>query len=222
ALEFWSSRLADAGIVSTRDGDRLRFEDPEGLAHELIAADVPDAPLIAAHPDVPAEVALRGFDGVRAYSDRPDRSAAALADVLNFGVRPDDTATFEARGRQRGATYAYDPAPAERGMQGAGTVHHVAWSAALDEIEGWQRRVTGAGLHATPVIDRFYFRSVYFREPSGVLFEIATRGPGFAVDEDPSTLGESVALPPFLEARRAEIERALTPLPTPRRPAPGA
>jgi glyoxalase family protein len=222
ALEFWSSRLADEGVASTRDGDRLSFADPEGLAHELVVADVPDAPLIADHPEVPREAALRGFDGVRAYNDRPERSAALLADVLNFGILPDDTASYEARGQARGGTYTYDPAPAERGLQGAGTVHHIAWSAALDEIEPWQERLTEAGVRPTPVIDRFYFRSVYFREPSGVLFEIATRGPGFAVDEDAATLGESVALPPFLEPHRARIEQVLTPLPSPRRTAPAA
>src|SRR5690606_16642501 len=127
----------DDGVATERDGDRLRFADPEGLAHELVVADVPDAPLVADHPEVPREVAIRGFDGVRAYSDRPDRSAAILTDVLSFRRR--DETTFEARGEQRGATYTYDPAPEGRGLQGAGTVHHVAWSAALEEIEEWQR-----------------------------------------------------------------------------------
>jgi glyoxalase family protein len=218
ALDFWAARLAAEGIDTERDGDRLRFADPEGLAHELVVATVPDPPLLADHPEVPREHALQGFDGVRAYSDRPDRSAPLLADVLNFAVVPDAPATFEARGNERGGTYAYDPAPPERGLQGAGTVHHIAWSAGLDEIEAWQQRVTESGARPTPVIDRFYFRSVYFREPSGVLFEIATRGPGFAVDEDPSSLGESVALPPFLEPHRARIEEVLTPLPNPRQP----
>jgi glyoxalase family protein len=92
-------------------------------------------------------------------------------------------------------------------------VHHVAWATRLDEQDSWQEHVTGAGLHATPVIDRFYFRSIYFREPSGVLFELATMGPGFSVDEDPAHLGEGLALPPFLESRREQIERTLTPLP---------
>jgi glyoxalase family protein len=216
ALDFWAGRLAGEGVATERDGDRLRFADPEELEHELVAADVPDAPLIADHPDVPREVAIRGFDGVRAYSDRPDRSAPLLGEVLGFRAVSDAPATYESRGQQRGGTYTYDPAPAARGLQGAGTVHHIAWSAGLDEIDDWQQRVTEAGARPTPVIDRFYFRSVYFREPSGVLFEIATRGPGFDVDEDAARLGEKVALPPFLEPHRARIEEVLTPLPNPR------
>jgi glyoxalase family protein len=182
---------------------------------------VADAPLIADHPEVPREMALRGFDGVRAYNDQPARSAPLLTGVLGF--RPDDAdpeRAFEARGERRGGTYVYDPAPDERGLQGAGTVHHVAWSAGLDEIEGWQQRLAEIGARPTPVIDRFYFQSVYFREPSGVLFEIATRGPGFAVDEDPAHLGERVALPPFLEPQRDRIEQVLSPLPNPRHATP--
>jgi glyoxalase family protein len=215
ALGFWAARLGDDGIATERDGDRLTFADPEGLVHVLVAnRDVPDPPLIAQHPEVAPEVAIRGFDGVRAYSDRPERSAPLLTGVLPFDGHD---GRFEARGDQRGGTYAYDPAPDQRGLQGAGTVHHIAWSAALDEIEPWQQRLAQTpAVHPTPVIDRFYFRSVYFREPSGVLFEIATRGPGFDVDEDAARLGESVALPPFLESRRAQIERTLTPLPNPR------
>jgi glyoxalase family protein len=218
AIDFWERRLEGEGIETERDGDRLRFADPEGLAHELVVSQVPDPPLIADHPEVPREHALQGFDGVRAYNDRPDASAPLLADVLSFASVPDAPATFESRGSERGGTYAYDPAPSERGVQGAGTVHHVAWSAGLDEIDDWQHRLTEAGARPTPVIDRFYFRSVYFREPSGVLFEIATRGPGFAVDEDAASLGESVALPPFLEPYRERIEQVLTPLPNPRQP----
>jgi glyoxalase family protein len=217
ALDFWAARLGAEGVATEHDGDRLRFADPEGLAHELVVAIVPDAPLIADHPEVPREVAIQGFDGVRAYSDEPGRSGPLLTGVLGFRPQADEPERgFEARGDARGGTYAYDPAPDDRGLQGAGTVHHVAWSAALDEIEGWQERLTEVGAHPTPVIDRFYFRSVYFREPSGVLFEIATRGPGFSVDEDPAHLGEQVALPPFLEPHRERIEQVLTPLPSPR------
>ncbi len=95
-------------------------------------------------------------------------------------------------------------------------MHHIAWSIGLGDQDAWQQRVTQAGLHATPVIDRFYFRSIYFREPSGILFELATRGPGFTVDEPLETLGEGLALPPFLEPQRASIEARLAPLPTPR------
>jgi glyoxalase family protein len=220
ALEFWAARLASEGVETSRDagvdarGPRLRFADPEGLGHELAVATVADAPLIADHPEIPREHALRGFDGVRAYASDPARSADLLGETLGFAAR--DTVTHEARGRERGATYAYDAPPEARGRPSAGTVHHVAWSAAPQDIEAWRERVAAAGARPTPVIDRFYFRSVYFREPSGVLFEIATRGPGFAVDEDPAHLGERIALPPFLEPQRERIERTLTPLPDPR------
>jgi glyoxalase family protein len=213
ALGFWAERLAEEGIETERIGGRLRFADPEGLGHELTVASVPDEPLIADHPEVPAEVALQGFDGVRAYTDDPERSRALLEDALGFSPTGDG---WEARGEHRGGLYAYEEGPAEPGMQGAGTVHHVAWASEIEDHETWRDRVVSAGARPTPVIDRFWFRSVYFREPSGVVFEIATLGPGFTADEPLERLGETVSLPPFLEDRRAEIEARLTPLPSPR------
>jgi glyoxalase family protein len=101
-------------------------------------------------------------------------------------------------------------------VPGAGTVHHIAFASSLEEHDAWQARVTEAGVRATPVIDRYYFRSVYFREPSGVLFELATIGPGFDADEDAAHLGERLSLPPKFEHLRAQVERTLTPLPDPR------
>ncbi len=114
------------------------------------------------------------------------------------------------------ALYAYDPPPEERGLQGAGSVHHVAWASRMDEHERWRQRVINAGAHPTPVIDRFYFRSVYFREPSGVLFEIATLGPGFTADEPLESLGEKLSLPPDYERLRDQIEAQVTPIVNPR------
>ena len=216
ALDFWDRRLADAGIEVTRGEDGLRFADPEGLGHELVVSQLEDQPLIAEHPEVPAEHALQGFDGVRAFTDDPERSRGLLEDALGF--EPAGSG-WEARGKRRGGTYAYDEAPGERGLQGAGTVHHVAWASETDEHESWRQRALEGGAHPTPVIDRFWFQSIYFREPSGVLFEIATLDPGFAVDEDPEHLGEKLILPPFLEDRREEIERALTPIVNPRQKA---
>ncbi len=119
-------------------------------------------------------------------------------------------------GVRRGGIYAYDPPPTERGLRGAGTVHHVAWAAPPEDEDAWQRRVTEAGAQPTPVIDRHYFRSVYFREPSGVLFEIASIGPGFTVDEPLEHLGEKLSLTPQFERLRDEIEPTLTPLRSPR------
>ena len=104
----------------------------------------------------------------------------------------------------------------EPGQGGAGTVHHVAWSTELAEQEAWQQRVAASGARPTEIVDRFWFRSVYFREPGGVLFELATTGPGFAVDEPLEHLGETLVLPPAFEHLRARIEPLLTPLPDPR------
>ncbi|HEY6780135.1 MAG TPA: VOC family protein, partial [Thermoleophilaceae bacterium] len=120
---------------------------------------------------------------------------------------------WEARGPDRGGLYAYDPAPEARSVQGAGTVHHVAWNSAAEDHEAWRERVLAAGGRPTPVIDRFWFRSIYFREPSGVLFELATPDPGFTVDESLETLGEKLVLPPAFESQRERIEAVLKPLP---------
>ena len=212
ALDFWAERLSAAGFDSERVDDGLRFADPEGLEHELVVATVDDAPLIADHPEVPAEFALQGFHGARAYSAAPERSAELL-DSLEF-ERTDDG--WEARGDARGGLWAYDEPPAERGIEGAGTVHHIAWASETDQHLDWRERAIAGGAHPTPVIDRFWFRSIYFREPSGVLFEVATLGPGFGVDEDAEHLGEKLILPPFLEDQREQIEAVLTPVTNPR------
>ena len=158
-------------------------------------------------------MALQGFDSVRAYASDAERSRPLLEEALAFEPAGDG---WEARGERRGGLYAYDAPPPERGLQGAGTVHHVAWASHDDEHETWRERVLAAGARPTPVIDRFWFRSIYFREPSGVLFELATFSPGFAADEDLEHLGESLVLPPFLESRREEIEARLTPIQNPR------
>ena len=212
ALDFWADRLARRGVEVDRDGDHLLFADPEGLEHELLVAAVDDAPLIADHPEVPAELALQGFHGARAYTADPERSAELL-ESLQFERAGDG---WEARGDSRGGLWFYDEPPAEPGIEGAGTVHHIAWASEMDEHLAWRERAIIGGAHPTPVIDRFWFRSIYFREPSGVLFEVATLGPGFGIDEDPDHLGEELILPPFLERRRAHIEAALTPVVNPR------
>jgi len=215
SLDFWEERLRGEGVAVERAGDALRFADPEGLGHELAVVRSGDEPLMARHAEVPPEHALRGFHGVRAYAGAPEPSRALLEDGLGFA--PVGEAAWEARGAHRGSTYAYDPPPAERPLRGAGTVHHVAWGVPAGEIDEWRRRAGEAAARPTPVIERFYFRSVYFFEPSGVLFELATMGPGFAVDEDPELLGESLSLPPAFAHMRDEVERVLAPLPDIRR-----
>ena len=214
ALDFWESRLAGEGVETTREDSRLRFADPEGLGLELTVSDSDDRPLVARHPEISAELAIQGFDGVRAYASDPEQSRHLLEQVMAF--TPLDPTTWEVRGSERGGRYGYDAPPPEPGVPGAGTVHHVAWASTMEDHAAWQRRVTEAGMRATPVIDRFWFRSVYFREPTGVLFELATLGPGFGVAEEPEHLGEALILPPAFEHRRAEVEQILTPLPDPR------
>lgn len=207
ALGFWERRLAGEGISAQRRPGSLRCADPEGLALELVLDDSEDEPLAARRPEIPEEVALRGFAGVRAFSAEPEVSRPFLEEVLGFSPG------FEARGAARGSTYVYDAPPAGPGVPGAGTVHHVAWSSPMEEHEAWRERVAASGARPTPVVDRFYFRSIYFREPSGVLFEIATLGPGFAADEPLEHLGESLSLPPAFEHLRSRLEQVLTPLP---------
>jgi glyoxalase family protein len=213
ALDFWADRLGAERIEIERTGDRLSFADPEGLGLELRVVATEDEPLVARHPEIPEEHALQGFDGVRAFSGDPGRSRSFLVETLGFSPKGDDA--HEVRGETRGSVYAYDRSE-ERGLGGAGTVHHVAWSSGMDDHEAWQRRVAESGARPTPIIDRFWFRSIYFREPSGVLFEIATVGPGFTADEPVETLGERLVLPPAFEHLRAEVEKRLTPLPDPR------
>jgi glyoxalase family protein len=204
ALEFWAGRVG-----GTREYGGLLFEDPEGLALELVVDDSGDPPLVARHPEIPEEFVLRGFAGVRAFSSEQERSAPFLH---GLGFTPG----WETRGVLRGGFYVYDDPPEQRGMSGAGTVHHVAWACELGAEEAWRDRVREAGVQPTPVIDRFYFRSVYFREPSGVLFEIATLGPGFTSDEPLESLGERLSLPPNYEPYRGQLEKTLTPLPSTR------
>jgi glyoxalase family protein len=208
ALDFWADRLDVA-----RDGDTLSFADPEGLQHQLVIAKVADEPLIAEHPEIPRELALQGFEGVRAFGRDTGERAQEFFEALGF----DPSANrWETRGASRCGWIAFEAAPDESGIPGAGTVHHVAWASTIEDEAAWRERVAAAGGRPTDVIDRFWFQSIYFREPNGVLFEIATLGPGFAADEDLAHLGEKLILPPAFEHLRAQVEPILTPLPDPR------
>jgi glyoxalase family protein len=211
SLDFWEQRLAGEQVETRRDGGSLFFADFEGLGFELRVADTPDPPLVAESPEIPPEHALQGFLAARAYARDPERSRPML-EGLGFEEREDG---WEARGDYRGGTWHYDDPPAEPGVQGAGTVHHIAWSTPLDEHGAWVEKAAQAGAQPTPVIDRFWFHSIYFREPSGVLFEIASLGPGFDVDEPLEHLGETLVLPPRFEPMRAQIEPLLTPIEPP-------
>jgi glyoxalase family protein len=213
ALGFWQRRLGAEGIETSRSGESLFFSDREGLDLELTVDRSGDEPLKAEHPQIPDECAISGFDGVRAFSSSPDGSLSFFRDTLGFDGGGDGT--WLARGEKRGGRYGFDEPPGGRPLSGAGTVHHVAWASPMDDHQAWRDRVSAAGASPTPIIDRFYFRSIYFREPSGVLFEIATLGPGFTADEDLETLGSRLSLPPDFEHLREQLMGILTPLPDP-------
>ena len=215
ALAFWSERLAGEGVAvePAEDGDAIRFADPEGLGLELAVTDSRDGPLTAYAQDIPADYALQGFDGVRVYGPGRDQEHRILTDTMGFKqIEPGE---YRLTGR-RTANYGYDDPPASVGLQGAGTVHHIAWCDRDDEHAAWRGRLAAAGERPTPVIDRQYFLSIYFREPRGVLFELATPSPGFAIDEDPDHLGEQLRLPPQHEHLRERLEATLVPLVNPR------
>ncbi len=214
-IAFWHHRLDQAGVATERDTSYLRFADPEGLAHELVAVDVSDAPLTAHAEDVPEEHALRGFHGVRAYASDPERSARLLT-RLGFTAEETD-GVWTVRGEDRHAVLRYETPPSSDPVQSAGSIHHIAWSAANDaELELFRGAANDGGAQPTPIIDRQYFHSVYFREPSGVLFEIASRDIGFDYDEPAEELGLSLKLPPQYEQHREILEQRLTPLVNPR------
>ncbi len=223
SFDFWEERLGARGYEShreydaRRDDDALFFSDYDGLDFALVAAAPGNEPLRATHPEIPAEHAITGIEGARAYDLGGDGEVRRrlLTEVLGFEAPGADA--YRVTGAHRGFNWAYDPPPAVPGMQGAGSVHPVALACQdADQVE-WQRRVGAAGAAVTEVLDREYFESIYFREPEGVLFEIATISPGFAVDEDPDHLGEALKLPPQYEDNRTLLEERLTPLPTPRR-----
>jgi glyoxalase family protein len=216
SLAFWAERLARDGVEFDADaGERgLRFRDPEGLGLELAVVETDDLPLRAGAEDIPPEHALLGFDGVRAYGHDREREHRLLTEAMGFTMTA--AGAYALEGGSRHASYVYDEPPAAAGLQGAGTVHHIAWCDRDEEHALWRAHLIEAGEAPTPVIDRQYFLSIYFREPRGVLFELATPSPGFAIDEEPAHLGEALRLPPQHEHLRAHLEHSLTPLMNPR------
>lgn len=226
ALDQWVRRLDTFGIehdgIQTR-GTRtvLAFRDPEGQRLELLDDEGKLAGTPWKNSPVPPEMAPRGLYGVRFTIKQAERTAHLLTEVLGF--RQADNYQLESGGEVKvfevgpggpGAEVHLEIRPdLPFGHAAIGGVHHVAFRTPNDEEhQQWRARLAEAGSHVTPVIDRFYFHSIYFREPGGILCEIATDGPGFATDEDVATLGESLALPPFLEAHRREIEANLQPI----------
>ena len=223
ALDWWERRLASSGIGRvervTRSGRAgIAFEDPEGQRLELVDDGGAPGGTPWERSPVPAANFISGLHGVTLSVADLEPTAWVLEEVLGFrrGPDDDDAAVFETGPGGPGAEVRVRALPGlPPAVLGAGGVHHVAFrvpDAAAQEA--WRERIAQARVPVTPVVDRFYFKSIYFREPGGILYEIATDGPGFATDEDPEHLGEKLALPPFLEPRRAEIEAGLRPLPT--------
>lgn len=213
ALDFWGERLREHGYEAVRTGPRtLRFEDYDGLGLELVVDDG-NPPLRAVHPEIPADHAIAGLEGARAYSMFAAVQESVLTDTLGFTHL--GGGEYRLDGERRHFHWAYDQAAAA-GQPGAGTVHHIAWASRDDDHLAWQARVQEAGGFVTDVRDRDYFKSIYFREPRGVLFEIATMSPGFAVDEPADRIGEQLRLPKQHEHLRPQLERTLTPIVNPR------
>jgi glyoxalase family protein len=221
SLDFWRARLTSLGILfveEPRFSDTvLIFADPDGLMLELVFTAEPDPRPVHAHPEIPSAHALRGFHSVTLAHTSSARSQALLVDRMGAHELtrqgPRTRLAFGAGGPGAYLDLLEEPA-APRGQPGLGTVHHVAFRVADDEAE-WIARAEwlAAGLHVSPQMDRNYFHSIYAREPGGVLFEIATDSPGFAIDEPVEKLGSTLKLPAHYEPHRAEIEAALPPLP---------
>ena len=221
-LDFWADRLGSEGVATDAVDGALRFADPEGLEHELRRRRRPGRAAAArARPRCPHEHALQGFHAVYAAVADPRRSATLLTDVM--GLRPRRALVRGARrpARRRRSTSSAAPAAASAAPARSTTSRGPRSSTSTPPGASGSLE---AGLQVTPVIDRFYFRSVYFREPGGILYELASIGPGFTTDEPAESLGEHLALPPDFERLRGQVEPQLTPLPDVRqwRPAPVA
>ena len=219
SLDYWAERVAAHGInvgaIESRRGERvLPFDDPHGLHVALIeTSDTREFTPWNKSP-VPKEKQILGLHAVRLWEDNLEHTAAFLTDVLGFRKEGEDGgwSRFAVAGGGSGAHVEIKQAPTAtpRGRWGVGGIHHVAWRVADEKAQlDVRQRVAEAHRRPTEVIDRFWFKSVYFMEPGGVLFEIATDGPGFTADEDLATLGETLVLPPWLEAMRGEIEAGL-------------
>ena len=221
AIEFWIERFKRYGIAfkepSLRfDEQVLPFEDPDGIQLEIVAhPDVRESRVWKDGP-IPPEYALRGFFGVTLSEESYERTASLLGASLEFRQIREKGNRFRFEVGTGGPSAIVDvirQPDATRGVVSAGTVHHVAWRTPDDEQQKvWRKNLAGVGLNVTPMIDRKYFHSIYFREPGGVLFEIATDPPGFLVDEPEQELGTRLMLPSWLESHRQEIERALAPV----------
>ncbi|BCL82024.1 diguanylate cyclase [Ktedonobacteria bacterium brp13] len=227
ALAYWQERLSQRGIsvegpLTRFDEQVLRFSDPNGLPLELVTHPVASSSAPWTLGPIPTEFALRGFHSVTLAVASPELTGAVLTQVLGLqSLNRNGQRARYAAGDGTGAATLVDvllltATPVPRNIQGLGSVHHVAWrTATFDEQITWRERIAATGLRPTAVLDRNYFRSIYFKEPGSVLFEIATDEPGFAIDEDPTELGVHLKLPAWYEEQYAEIERQLPPVEIP-------
>ena len=219
-LEWWRARLGAGSPILERDGSPvLDFEDTEGQRLSLVADEEPAA-AIWERSSVPPEHQIRGLGPVVLSVRKPASTARILRELLGFEfvrtyVWSDRETSVYRCGEEGGASReihitAEPDAPVAR--QGAGAVHHLALRTKRSDYDAWLRRLAESGIPSSGPVDRFWFRSLYFRDPNGILFELATDEPGFATDEPMDKLGETLSLPPFLESRRREIEAGLKPL----------
>lgn len=223
SLDFWEQRLLSAGVPVEDAGDRfgdrvLSFGDPDGMRVEIVGTNAAAEVRIPRTSDVPAEHSVRGFHGVTLCEAGFESTARVLETMgLHKTGQENNRIRFAAEGNAWGRYIDVLVQPQlVYGHMGAGTIHHIAFRAADDAAQlEWREVLAEISLNVTPVLDRNYFHSIYFREPGGVLFEIATDPPGFAIDEPLESLGESLKLPSWLEKVRARIERALPPIEMP-------
>jgi len=223
SLDFWSKRLSRLGVEHERvtrfDSDLIGLHDPDGIELELVgaASDLnvvpwPESP-------VPGEHALHGFHSVAMVLAESAATFDLLTRTMGFRevARDGPRTRFETGAGGPDATLdVIDSPEGPVGEESIGTVHHVAWRAPDDAAQKqWRETLVAAGRNVTPVIDRYYFKSIYYREPGGVLFEIATDTPGFTVDEAPEALGSSLSLPPWFQVRRDQLDANLTPIVVP-------
>src|SRR5699024_6459276 len=214
--DFWTQRLTDKGVTFEGPSERfgqegIRFKDPDGLQLELVFDEKVDELPAWEKSTVSDEFGIRGFWGTTLRLQNHQPTSEVLKSVFGFEERAKEASVrLYTTDAPIGGSVIIEEAEPQASTNGRGTVHHVAFRAEdEDELKAMRREVIEMGLHPTEVIDRHWFHSVYFRSPGGVLFEIATDGPGFAVDEDPDKLGEKLILAPWLESRRKEIEAQL-------------
>ncbi|MBO6522746.1 MAG: ring-cleaving dioxygenase [Balneolaceae bacterium] len=214
--DFWISRLKEQGISTSEwfevfGKQAIRFEDPDGLELDLVFDGSAKEKVSNYESPVPNVYVIQGFESTRLKVRRPDSTSSILEDIFEFSEQDSNASqTLYQTDARIGSSVIIESTDEDPGRGGRGIVHHVAFRAKdLNELKELREKVISKGLQPSEVIDRHWFKSVYFREPSGVLFEIATDGPGYAVDEDFEHLGEKLILTPWLEPRRKYIESIL-------------